>query len=766
MALETRASKILRFGIFEVDLRAGELRKQGKRIKLQDQPFQVLTILLQRPGDVVTREELCSQIWPEGTFVDFDNSLNTAVNKLREALGDSAESPRFIETLPRRGYRFVSPVSADARRRTEATSTARRFAYPGAVAILVVAGALGGWFWNSRRGGVLSEKDTIVLGDFVNTTGDSIFDESLKRALAVSLQQSPFLTLLSDQQVQHTLQFMNRPANTALTRDVASEVCQRSRSKAFIAGTISTVGSQYLITLDAVNCASGALLAQVGSNAANRDKVLQALGQAATELRGRLGESLSSIQKYDRPIAEVTTSSLEALKIYSLGIKAFTEQGNAAALPYLKHAIQLDPDFASAYALAAAAYWNMEEVATASEYSKRAYSLRGHVTERERLQLEADQNAYITGDLIKDEQTAEMLKRVYPRVATGYVYAATDKMLRGDYEGAMVDSQKSLQILRDNNSVDNLWHCYAALNRLDDAKAVLDKGLADGIDPAELAGLYYLSAFLRKNAGAMQEQFVLATDSVGHESGMFFLQSGTEAFHGHLKQAREFSRRAAESGQRNGGAERVAGSYLFQAISEAEFGYSAKGREAASAALKLAPGGRYTRGIAAMALARADDASRAQKITESLATEFSQDTILNSYWLPMARASVSLQRRDYTRAIKDLHAAQDYALGSIYPWISSIMPLGPVYLRGYALLGTGQAKEAASEFRRIIDHPGIVLNSPVGALAQLGLGRALAAAGEKNEARAAYQDFFALWKDADPDIPILKQAKSEYVKLQ
>ena len=591
-----------------------------------------------------------------------------------------------------------------------------------------------------------------------------MFDDSLKRALGVSLQQSPFLSLVSDQQVQQILRLMGKPANTVMSQDVAREVCQRNQSRAMLTGAISAVGSQYEVTLEAVNCVTGDALARVGATASNKDKVLDSLGQTASEMRGKLGESLASVQKYDIPLSQVTTTSLEALKTYSLGIKALDEKGPTAAIPYFRRAIELDPNFASAYALAATEYGNLGESVLASEYAKRAYELREGVTEREKLALEVQQTSYITGDLVKDEQIVELWKHTYPRDVEAFKDAAADKMSRGDFQGSLEDSQKAVQLDRfDYIAVGNLAGAYAALNRLDDAKAVLDHGLTNGIDPAAAAGSYYSLAFLRNDRDRMQKQLVLVAGKAGYEDLLFGLQADTEGYHGRLKQAREYSRRAAESAEHNGTKEAATEYILGNALREAEFGNYAETRRAAASAMQLAPTGRYVRAVAALALARARESAQSQRLADTLEKEFPQDTYVNAYWLAMARACRELEKRNPTKAVELLRVAQTYELGSPIP------PIGiglVVYLRGYALLEAGQNKEAGGEFQRILDHPGIVLNSPVGALARLGLARAMVAGGDAARARTAYQDFFALWEDADPDIPILKEAKVEYAKLQ
>jgi eukaryotic-like serine/threonine-protein kinase len=635
-----------------------------------------------------------------------------------------------------------------------------KIVFPAAVFILLA----GAWYWRSHGAAKLTDKDSIVLADFANTTGDPVFDDSLRRALAVSLQQSPFLSLLSDQQVQQTLRLMSRSPNTLLSRDIAIEICQRNGAKAMLAGAISALGTQYPITLEAVNCATGATLAQAGATATSKDRVLQSLGEAASALRAKLGESLTSVQKYDTPLEEATTSSLEALRAYSLGFKALDQQGSNAAIPFFKRAIDLDPNFETAYGLLSVVYGNIGETALAAENAQRAYSLRDRVAARERLYAESLYSSYVTGNLTQDEQNLELLMRTYPRDAGPYVDASADKLARGDYQGSIPDAQRALQLDRIHSiAAGNLSQAYMALNRFDAAKAVLDQAVANGVEPEALASNYYMSAFLRNDVDTMQKQVALAARKPGLEDALLSAQSDTEAYHGRLKQAREYSRRAVESARQNGTLEVAAGWAGNAALREAEFGNPAQAHSAAASTMRLAPAGRYTRCVASLALARAADVSQSQSIADKLAAEFPQDTLINSYWLPMAGAAAELNRRNPAKAVEELEAARGLELGQLPPVFG---PLFVLYLRGYALLAADRFKDSAAEFQRIIDLPGIVLNSPIGPLAHLGLGRALVAGGEAAKARTAYQDFFALWQDADPDIPILKQAKAEYAKLQ
>src|SRR5216683_6510949 len=413
MALETRSSGILRFATFEVDLRVGELRKQGKRLRLQDQPFQVLAVLLQRPGDVVTREELRSQIWSRDTFVDFDNGLNTAINKLREALGDSADNPRFIETLPRRGYRFLAPISVDGLKKPAIIAHSRKVTLVATVVVLLVPAVIAGWFWRSSRVRVLTEKDTIVLGEFANSTGDPVFDGTLREGLSVQLQQSPFLSLVSEEGIHQTLRMMGQPTNARLTPEIAREVCRRTSSAAVLGGSIALIGSQYNLILKAVNCASGDSLASAEAQASDKNHVLEALGKVASEMRSKLGESLSTLQKYSAPLEQVTTPSLEALQTYSLGYKTFGEGDAAAALPFFQRATQLDPNFAMAYLGMGLCYGNLDETNLLEESDRKAFELRDRLSELEKLRIECDYNG--SGSIMKARPVCELGAKTYPR---------------------------------------------------------------------------------------------------------------------------------------------------------------------------------------------------------------------------------------------------------------------------------------------------------------------------------------------------------------
>jgi serine/threonine protein kinase/tetratricopeptide (TPR) repeat protein len=691
---------------------------------------------------------------------DLERIVNKALEKDRKLRYQGAAEIRTdLQRLKRDTESARLPTGTGARVGAgEHRGIPWKLVVPTTMAALVLAAA--GYFY-LRRTPKLTDKDTIVLADFNNTTGDTMFDGTLRQGLAVQLEQSPFLSLVSDQSIQQTLRLMGQPADAKLTPGISREICQRTGSAAVIDGSIAQIGTQYNLILKAVNCTNGESLASTETQASDKSHVLDTLGNAASVIRNKLGESLSTVQKFDTPIEQATTSSLEALKAYSLGREAVHVKGSAAGIPFFKRAIELDPNFADAFAAVAVSYGNIGESVLARDYAHRAYDLRDRVTEREKLKLSINESVYVTGDLEKQEQIAEMWKQTYPRDpdAYAYAYAGAFKLFKGDYLGSLVDYQRCLRLLP-NSSIasSNLASAYTALNRLDEAKAVLDEGLAHGIAADSLAPAIYSLAFLRNDEETMQRQFALPMGRPSEEGSMLSNQSDTEAYHGRLKQARGFSQRAVESEDRYGAKEGAAGWAVNEALREAEFGNSAESRGAAASAQQLAPRSFYVRAIAALALARVGDAAQAQKIADDLAKNFPEDTGLNFNWLPMVHAILEVNRHNPSKALEFLRAAQPYEFGNA--------GLYPVYYRGYAYLAAGQNEDAAKEFQKILDHRGIVLNSPIGALAHLQIARAYAMQGDTAKAKVAYQDFIRLWKDADPDIPILKQAVAEYAKLQ
>jgi eukaryotic-like serine/threonine-protein kinase len=766
MSLENQPVAVLSFGAFQVDLRAGELRKQGKRIKLQEQPLLVLKVLLGRPGEIVTREELRSQIWSADTFVDFDNSLNTAINKLREALGDSADSPRFIETLPRRGYRFLAPISADGLKKPATIPHGRKVALPVTVVVLLLAAVIVGWLWRSSRARVLTEKDTIVLGDFANSTGDTVFDGTLREGLSVQLEQSPFLSLVSAEGIHQTLRMMGQPANARLTPEVTHEVCQRTNSRAALDTSIALIGTRYDLILKAVNCANGDLLTSTEAQANDKSHVLDALSKAASELRSKLGESLSTVERYNTTLEQATTPSLEALQAYSLGMKMMAAEDNSAALALFQRATRLDPQFAMAYWAIGIDYALIGESTLAAENIARAFNLRGAVSEFERLNIEGDYYQFVTGDLTKAQRNYILGTQTYPREAVFHMDLGTLFNILGQYEDGLRENIESSRLEPYNNLFCRyVAFTYLLLDRVEEAAEAARAQPTKCVDSKPTDVLYEI-AFYRHDSTEMARQVASFGGKTGQEDLLLELDADTEAYYGHLERARELSRRAAASAERAGRKE-TAGDYrAVSAFRETLFGNAAGARQIFSAVAKEALRGRESAFAAAIGLAYIGDTRQAQVVADDLNRRFAQDSTMQFNFLSAVRAKIALNRANSQDALQILQAAEPYELGlpslGFYNWPN----LYPVYVRGEAYLAAHRGHEAAAEFQKILDHRGIVLNEPIGALAQLQLGRAYALHGDTAKARSAYNDFLTLWKDADPDIPILKQAKAEYAKLQ
>jgi tetratricopeptide (TPR) repeat protein len=645
--------------------------------------------------------------------------------------------------------------------------TARRWKFAVAAAVAVATLIGGGLFWRSRRV-KLTEKDTIVLADFDNRTGDPLFDDTLKQALAMQLEQSSFISVLSDNKVSETLRLMSRRGSERVTPELAREICLRTGSKALLAGSVASLGSHYIVGVRAVNCQSGDSLGSTEAEADSREQVVRTLSDATRELRGKLGESLASIQKSDRVQVgeeyDVTTSSLEALKAYAQARVVYREKGDAAAIPLLKRAVELDPKFARAYYTLGVRYSNLSQTSLAIANLKKAYELRDRVSEREKLAIMAMYYLTVTGELQKSNEAYEVWAQTYPRDPHSHVDLGSNYLSLGRYEASVSESREALKLDDGNpNTYFNLANAYLALGRLDDAKATLDQSAAHKIDAPNLYQCRYWLGFLQGDEANMKQQVAAVMGRPGGEDMLLSTQSDTEAYHGRLGKAREFSYRAAESARPVDFKEPAAVWQVNAALREAELGNAAIARQGVAAALTLAPG-HEVQAIAALALARAGDLTQAQKLADQLRSEVPLDTMAQSYWLPSIRAAIELSRKRPDRAIALLQAASPFDLGEALPF--QLGPMYPVYLRGEANLMKSQGKEAADEFQRIIDHRGLVLNFVLGALVRLGLARSYALQGDTTKARTAYQDFLTLWKDADPDIPILKVAKAEYARLQ
>jgi eukaryotic-like serine/threonine-protein kinase len=676
-------------------------------------------------------------------------------------------------------YQSAADVRTDLRRMKRDTESARviisaeREAAAGikkwkavvSVAAVVIALSVGASVY-LRRSPKLTDKDTIVLADFTNTTGDSVFDGTLRQGLSVQLDQSPFLSIVPEQRVQQTLQMMGQKSNAKLTPEVARELCQRTGSAAVLDGSIAQVGTQYLLTVNAVNCASGESLASTEAQASDKNHVLDALGKTASEIRSKLGESLSTVQKLDTPLEQATTPSLEALKAFSLGFQIHMTAGDAAAVPFYKQAIELDPNFALAYAWLGISFNDIGELSRDVECTRKAYELRDRTSEPEKYFITARFHKVVTGNMEKAEEALQLWIQAYPRAALPHLYLAgaiyPDK---GQYEGAVEQGREAVRLSPDFSPSYALpMFDYISLNRIDEAKATYEQALERKLKSSFFHLALYQIAFLQNDSAGMAQQVSLSTGTPGLEATLIANEADTAAYSGRLRIAREFSRQAVDSAERAGDKEAAATYSALATLREALFGNADEARRRAALATKHPPG-HDLQYASALGWAYAGNNERAQKLTDDLGQRFPEATIVQFNCLPTLRAKLAVSKGNASEALEILRTALPYELGrttySSYGWTS----LYPVYVRGEAYLAAHRGKEAAAEFQKILDHRGIVLNSPIGALAHLQIGRAYAITGDTTKAKAAYQDFLTLWKNADAHVPILKQAKKEYARL-
>ena len=789
-------AKILDFGLAKILLKPESLDMNASTLEksLTSPGAAVGTIAYMSPEQVRAKEldartdlfsfgvvlyEMATGVLPfrgESTGVIFEAILNrTPVPPARLNPDVAPEVERIIAKCLEKDrnlrYQHASEIRTDLQRmrrdtesgRLPAAASAEGRSHPGMlwkaiipVALAVVTLTVSGYFYLHRTP-KLTDKDTIVLADFDNKASDPIFDDALKQALAVELGQSPFLRVLSDQKVSDTLRMMGRTADERITVDVGRDLCIRTGSKALLGGTISSLGSHYLIGLNAVACSTGDTLAKEQAEATSKEDVLKALSQASSSLRIKLGESLPSVQKFNVPI-EATTSSLEALKSYSMGIKIRGEKGDPPALPSLKRAIELDPNFPMAYAGLAMVYDNLGQPSLALECAAKAYRLRDRVSERERLRITS---TYFraTGELDKQAQTYELWVMNYPHDSVPHLDLGAYYALLGQYEKALAEYQEAMRLAPDALlSYVNLGETYLNLNRLEEAKVTFDQALASKLDGGYLRVQIYALAFLRGDATQMEQQLAWGAGKPGDEDWLLSLQGDTEAYYGRLSRARDFWRKSVDSAIRADSKEAAALEQADDGLSEVELGNVASAKQKAVAALALASG-RDVKTQAALTLARIGDTPRAKILVEELEKSYPTNTLLKFYWLPTIRAALELSNGNSSQAIVDLEGAASYELtqkGDLYP----------AYVRGQAFLLSHNGTAAVVEFQKMLDHRGIVQNGVTGALAHLQIGRAHALAGDTAQAKGAYQDFFNIWKDADPDIPILKEAKTEYAKLK
>jgi serine/threonine protein kinase/predicted Zn-dependent protease len=639
------------------------------------------------------------------------------------------------------------------------------------VAPLIILLAVVVWYYAARPAHALSRVDTIVLADFNNKTGDPIFDDTLRQGLAAQLQQSPFLSLVSEQRIQQTLRLMGRPLDAKLSAAIVGDLCQRVGSKAYLSGSISNLGSAYVIGVNAVNCQTGDYLAQEQVTANGKENVLKALGEASTKLRKNLGESLKTVQKLDTPIQQATTPSLEALQAYSLGRMTMQGKGDyVGAVPLLKRSIELDPKFAMAYAMLGTSYHNLGEKKLAAENTAKAYELRSRVSEWEKFYIESHYHHFVTGDMEKARQAYELWAQIYPREQVPPLNLGVIYQTLGQHEKSLSETREAFRLAPSESlNAGNLVSALIRLNRFNEARAAGDDALSKNLDSAELRLYLYQLAFLNNDLPGMAKQVSWSAGKSGEENLMLYMEAGTAAYSGKLSAARDFSRQAATSAGHAGEKEMEAGCEAAAALWEAFYGNTSEARQHVAKTL-AGSNGRDAQYVAALALAVIGDSARAATLAEDLDKRFPDDTVVRFNYLPTLRAQFFLNIPDRSlenaaKAAQALAVASPYELG--VPGNSTFWTnFYPVYIRGQALLAARQGPQASAEFQKILDSRGVVANEPIGALAHLGLARSYALTGDKAKSRAAYDDFFTLWKDADPNIPILQQARAEFAELQ
>jgi eukaryotic-like serine/threonine-protein kinase len=786
MSSETK--DLYEFGPFRIDPYQRLLLRENRPVPLQPKAFETLLTLVRNSDHLVLKEDLIKSVWPD-TFVE-ESNLTQNIFVLRKTLGEGPEGRRYIVTVPGRGYRFAEKVrtvsspeaaagdipgrmpsaaqspapEALPAEKTPPRAPPRRIWWKpiaaGAVALLGLAAI----YRYLPRGPRLTEKSTIVLADFVNRTGDPIFDETLRQALSAQLEQSPHLNLLSDQRITQTLPLMARPKDAFLSPELAREVCQRTGSTAVLDASIARAGARYLLILQATGCADGESLASVEARAADKNHVLDALGKTSSQMRAKLGESLASVRQYDTPPEDVTTPSLEALKAYSLGYRMMIAKDDyPGAIPLFQQAISLDPRFAMAYLRLGINFYNLGEPLRAAANLQKAYELRQRLSQREKLYIAASREAMVTGNMEAARKAYELWARIYPRDPMpignlGVVYG-----ILGLQHEALAAMQTSLQLNPGNALVlSNIVSQYLELNRLDEARATAREAQARNLDTPRLHGTLYEIAFLKHDSAAMEREAAELLHNPDWEDLILSYQSDTAACAGHLAIARELTARAAKAARQTDKKETGAAYIAEAAIREAFVGNLALSKQLSQDALALSRN-REVEALSAIALGLAGDAAQAARLAGMLDKEFPEDTTVQFLSLPSIRAAVALRAGDAQRSIQALTPSAPYDLANIATRV--ISALYPVYLRGQAYLAARQGLAASGEFQRILDYPGIAQNEVIAPLANLGLARAYLEAGDLERAKTAYAAFFELWKGADPDLPILQQAKAERTTL-
>jgi DNA-binding winged helix-turn-helix (wHTH) protein/tetratricopeptide (TPR) repeat protein len=774
------------FGPYRLRARERVLEKDGRPIAIPEKTLDVLCVLLENRGQLVEKETLMRKVWPD-TFVE-DSNIAFQISTLRKLLDESANAPKFIATVPKRGYRFIAEVREElepeplfemavqepgpppdlpAFRPKRAPSSRWLIAGIGASGLALIVGVFVITGPPARSVTALTEKGTIVLSDFENKTGDAIFDGTLRQGLLVELEQSPFLSLLSEQRVRRTLSLMRQPAATRLTHDLAMAICQRTNSTLLVEGSIERVGQLYVLGLRAISCDAGSLVAAEQAKAQSKERVLDALSGMAARFRARVGENAATLQRHNTTLAEATTASAEALKAYSTGWTLHSTRGAGEAIPSLRHAVELDPEFAMAHAALGRMYADIDESDLSAESLRKAWDLREHASDRERFFIATNYLGLVTGNLEETRKLAKAWVQTYPRDALPHtLLSGLPNKVAGRYEEAASQARIAIQMDPDfGMSYYNLAVNNQYLERFDAAASALAAAQKRELDIEEFQMIEYDLAFLRHDTDGIEQMVARARQRPAPESWLANREAFRLAYAGRLRQAREISARAIAEAKQADERERAGLWEAGVAVREALTGNMPQARRSAAAALLFSNDREVAYG-AGLALALAGDSAKAQMIVSDLQRRFPEDTSVRFTYLPVMQAQIEVNHHNPSEAIEVLKTAAATEMGvSRCPVDTLFGALYPIYFRGLALSALRRGAEAAAEFQKLIDHSGIVVSDPVGALAHLQLARAYRIANDTAKAKSAYEGFFQLWKDADAEIPLLRAARAEYKSL-
>jgi DNA-binding winged helix-turn-helix (wHTH) protein/tetratricopeptide (TPR) repeat protein len=762
-----------RFGPFQLDVRERRLLRGTDVIPLRLKVFDTLRVLVENAGRLVTKDELLTTVWPDTTVEE--NNLNHNISVLRKALGEKATGQQYIETVPRVGYRFVADVEAPEPA-VEGPASSAEITPPAqppnrwraervalAIFVVIAVAALSAYLVRARitsPAAPLTDRDSILIADFDNTTGDEVFDGTLRLAVAVELGQSPFLNVVSDTRVREMLRYQGRSPDETVTQDLAREIAQRQGVEALLLGSIASLGRHYVIGLEAVSAASGETIARAQAEAENREQILSRLGQAATALREQLGESLASIEKFSAPIEQATTPSLDAFKAYDLGRQRHFGGQYFEAIPFFRRAVQLDPDFAMAYAALGITYGTAREHELAAQVSKRAFELRDRVSEREKfyISLRYYMDVLDAGD--EAIEVLELWKQTYPRDFVPRTNLSARYSAIGRYQEALDEAREGVRLNPDAGvAYAGVAHTLLCLGQFDEAGKIIEEALARKLDAPYSHYMLHAVALLKDDAAGAKQQIDLVSGTPA-EPGMLSLQSITAASAGRVREARELAARATELAKARG-LDEAAGVYAAgQALWESAFGNCRESAQAAARALAF-PRGRYTLSWSALAAALCGDSGSAGKLAGEMVHRFPDSSFYKSSWLPMVQAATAMHRGDPAAAVDGLKDAERVELGNN-------ASLWPAYVRGLSYLRQGADANALREFQKILDHKGVLVPKdftavamPLYPLALLGRARAAANQGDAEASRSAYAALFEIWKDADPDLAIVRAARRE-----